>query len=101
MYSQILLLEEFGVEVKFTAKDTWRSVANSVFETFRNKEVNSIYVVFGKMGGIPEVKWQRYEDCVIHVRTSHVPRFELEINAKSSLFQNNECYLFRFLRFTD
>ena len=78
---------EFGIEVKFTTKDTWRSVANSVFETFRNQEVIHIYVVFGKMGGIPEVKWQAYEDSVIHVRTSHVPRFELEIDAKSSLFK--------------
>lgn len=77
---------EFGVEVKFTAKDTWRSVANSVFESFRNQEVSFVYVVFGKMGGVPEVKWARYDDCVIHVRTSHVPRFELEIDAKSSLF---------------
>lgn len=77
---------EFGVEVKFTAKDTWRSVANSVFESFRNQDVDCVYVIYGKMGGIPEVKRARYEDCVIHVRTSHVPRFELEIGAKSSLF---------------
>ncbi|MDZ4846697.1 MAG: hypothetical protein SH857_14240 [Chitinophagales bacterium] len=78
---------EFGIEVKFTEKDTWRSVANSVFETFKKKEVQHIYVVFGKMGGEPQVKWQAYQDCVIHVRTSHVPRFELEIDAKSSLFK--------------
>lgn len=78
---------EYGIEVKFTEKDTWRSVGNSVFETFRNKEVMFIYVVFGKMGGFPEIKWQAYQDCVIHVRTSHVPRFELEIDAKSSLFE--------------
>ncbi|HQU83091.1 MAG TPA: hypothetical protein PKY59_08210 [Pyrinomonadaceae bacterium] len=78
---------EFGIEVKFTAKDTWRSVANSVFETFRKKEVVFVYVIFGKMGGMPEVRWARYDDCVIHVRTSHVPRFELEIGAESSLFE--------------
>jgi hypothetical protein len=78
---------EFGVEVKFTTKDTWRSVANSVFETFRKQEVVFVYVIFGKMGGAPEVRWARYDDCVIHVRTSHVPRFELEIGAESSLFE--------------
>jgi hypothetical protein len=77
---------EFGIEVKFSTKDTWRSVANSVFETFRKQDVAHIYVVYGKMGGVPEVRWDRYADCVIHVRTSHVPRFELEIDAKSSLF---------------
>jgi hypothetical protein len=76
----------YGIEVKFTEKDTWRSIANSVFETFRNKDVVFIYVVFGKMGGLSEVKWQAYQDYVIHVRTSHVPRFELEMDAKSSLF---------------
>lgn len=81
-----IAIREFGVEVKFTAKDTWRSVANSVLETFRKQEVVFIYVIFGKMGGVPEVRWARYDDCVIHVRTSHVPRFELEIGAESSLF---------------
>lgn len=81
-----IAMGEYGVEVKFTTNDTWRSVANSVFEGLRVKGVNYIYVIFGKMGGIPEVKWGKYEDCVMHVRTSHVPRFEVEIGAKQSLF---------------
>lgn len=82
-----IVLGKFGVEVKFTTNDTWRSVANSVFESFRNKDVKRIYVVFGKMGGRPEVRWGRYEECVMHVRTSHVPRFEVDIEAKESLFK--------------
>ena len=68
----------FGVEVKFTMNDTWRSVANSVLETQRIDSVKYIYIVFGKMGGIPEVRWGGYAQSVIHVRTSHVPRFEVE-----------------------
>lgn len=76
----------YGIEVKFSSKDTWRSVANSVLETNRIKEVVNVYLLFGKMGGIPEVRWQKYEDCVMHVRTSHVPRFEIEIGASESLF---------------
>jgi len=82
-----IVLGEFGVEVKFTTNDTWRSVANSVFESFRNKDVKTIYVVFGKMGGTPQVRWGRYEECVMHVRTSHVPRFEVDLDAKESLFK--------------
>lgn len=70
---------KFGIEVKFTTNDTWRSVANSVLETNRDHGVTKVYVVFGKMGGQPEVKWAEYEQCVIHVRTSHVPRFEVEV----------------------
>lgn len=82
-----IVLGRFGVEVKFTTNDTWRSVGNSVFEGFRSKDVKHIYVVFGKMGGRPEVRWGRYEECVMHVRTSHVPRFEVDIDAKESLFK--------------
>ena len=81
-----IVLGQFGVEVKFTTGDTWRSVANSVFESFRSKKVKHIYVVFGKMGGEPEVRWGRYEECVMHVRTSHVPRFEVDLEAEESLF---------------
>lgn len=79
-------LGRFGVEVKFTTSDSWRSVANSVFETFRDSQTEVIYVMYGKMGGVPAVRWARYSDCVIHVRTSHVPRFELDIDATRSLF---------------
>ena len=68
-----------GIEVKFTKQDTWRSVANSVLERMRIDAVKTIYLVFGKMGGTPEVKWGRYDKCVMHVRTSHVPRFEVEV----------------------
>ncbi|NCU67186.1 restriction endonuclease [Acidovorax sp. 210-6] len=69
----------FGIEVKFTTNDTWLSIANSVLETNRVAEVENIFVVFGKMGGTPDVRWSSYEDCVVHVRTSHVPRFEVEL----------------------
>jgi hypothetical protein len=77
----------FGVEVKFSLNDTWRSVANSVLETNRIESVEKVYLVFGKMGGIPEVRWGDYEQSVIHVRTSHVPRFEIELFASRSLFE--------------
>jgi len=82
-----IVLGEFGIEVKVVHTDDWRSIANSVFEGTRDARVKYIYVLFGKMGGIPEVRWGRYEDCVMHVRTSHVPRFEVEIGAEESLFK--------------
>lgn len=79
-------LGDYGVEVKFTSGDTWRSVANSVQETQRVDAVKCIYIVFCKMGGTPEVRWRSYEECVVHVRTSHVPRFEIDLDANHSLF---------------
>jgi len=76
----------FGLEVKTTTKDSWLSVGNSVFEGMRDPAVKDIYVMFGKMGGMPSVMWGRYEDRITHVRISHAPRFVLEMDRDSSLF---------------
>jgi len=87
-----IALGEYGVEVKFTLSDTWKSIANSILESQRASGVKYIYIVFGKMGGKPEVRWGDYEKSVVHVRTSHVPRFEVELpmsgkSKRESLFE--------------
>ena len=76
----------FGVEVKTTNRDSWQSVGNSIFEGMRDPAVKRIYVVFGKMGGLPSVKWGLYEDRITHVRISHAPRFVIEMDRESSIF---------------
>lgn len=81
-----ICLGAFGVEVKHTTKDTWRSVANSISEGMRDQNVKDIYVIFCKMGGETGVATRKYEECVMHVRTSHVPRFELDMEADENLF---------------
>lgn len=80
-----IALGEYGVEVKFTLSDTWKSIANSIQESQRVQGVKYIYIVFGKMGGKPEVRWGDYEKSVVHVRTSHVPRFEVELPPKGEV----------------
>lgn len=81
-----IVLDNVGIEVKYTEADTWRCIANSVLETNKVHSVKHICVVYCKMGGIPEVRYDDWEHAVMHVRTSHVPRFELEIGSDRSLF---------------
>lgn len=50
-----IAVDTFGIEVKFTTKDTWRSVANSVFESTRNPNVLHIYY-FWENGWYPRSK---------------------------------------------
>ncbi|WBU62733.1 hypothetical protein [Paracoccus aerodenitrificans] len=78
---------QFGVEVKCTESDSWRCIANSVSEGNAIADVNHIYVIYGKIGGIPEVRWADYGRSIMHVRTSHVPRFEIEIGTDRPLFE--------------
>lgn len=80
-----IAIGSFGIEVKFTVDDTWLAVGNSIQETQKYDAVKEIYVVFGKMGGEPEIRWGKYEDCVCHVRTSHVPRFVLRMPSSDEL----------------
>ncbi len=76
----------FGIEVKFTEGSSWRCVANSVLESDRRPGVDIVYVLYAKMGAPAGVRWRRYENVVMHVRTSHVPRFEIDMEAERSLF---------------
>nr|VFK43079.1 MAG: hypothetical protein BECKTC1821E_GA0114239_10232 [Candidatus Kentron sp. TC] len=81
-----LSVNGFGVEVKHTTKDSWLAVGNSIFEGMRDESAQKVYVIFGKMGGWPEARWARYEDCITHVRISHAPRFVVEMDRESPLF---------------
>ena len=82
-----IVLGDVGIEVKYTEADTWRCIANSVLETNKVQSVKHISVVYCKMGGEPEVRYDDWEHAVMHVRTSHVPRFEIEIGTNRSLFK--------------
>lgn len=81
----------YGVEVKYSKRDTWNAVGNSVFETMRDPAVEAIYVMFGKVGGQAEARWRRYQDCVTHVRVSNAPRFVVDMeNSEPPLFERFE-----------
>ena len=81
-----IVVGRYGAEVKATESDSWRCIANSVSEGQRAHDVDRVYVIYGKMGGQPEVKWADYGKSIVHVGTSHVPRFEIEIGSARSLF---------------
>ena len=72
----------YGIEVKYSKRDTWNALGNSVFERMRDPSVDEIYVMFGKVGGEPEVCWRRYEDGVRHVRVSNAPRFVVDMESE-------------------
>ena len=50
-FPDILVGRNFGVEVKSTNKDHWTSTGSSIVESTRDKDVECIYLLFGKLGG--------------------------------------------------
>ncbi len=70
----------FGVEVKITVKDHWTSTGNSVLETSRIEEVERIFIMFGKLGGEPDVRYRLYQECLPEISVTHSPRYRINMD---------------------
>jgi len=73
-----------GVEVKTSQKD-WKCFGNSIFETTRPEEVDSVFLFFAKIDDKVECKWSKYSDCIDNINITHSPRYQInmEISGKS------------------
>ena len=78
----------YGVEVKSTQSDHWKSTGSSIIETTRNKNVENIYMLFGKLGGVPEFCCRPYEDCLYDITVTHSPRYliDMKLNKDKTIF---------------
>ncbi len=73
----------FGVEVKITIKDQWTSTGNSVLETSRVEEIERIFIMFGKLGGQPDVRYRLYQECLPEISVTHSPRYKINMDLQS------------------
>lgn len=79
----------YGVEVKTTLKDNWKSVGSSIVESTRIEDVKNIYMLFGKLGGeIAEFKCKPYAQCLENIALTHQPRYLINMQLKESQQQN-------------
>lgn len=72
--------EYFGVEVKVTKKNDWKSIGNSVLESSRVINIEKIYVFFGKLGGGADVRVRSYEECLSGIAVTHYPRYKINMD---------------------
>ena len=78
-FPDIIAKKYFGVEVKMTSKDHWTSTGNSVLESSR-ENVERIYIMFGKLGGEPDVRYRPYQECLPDISVTHSPRYHIDMN---------------------
>lgn len=83
-FPDIIAERYYGVEVKSTNKNHWTSTGSSIVETTRDKDVESIYMLFGKLGGTPaEFKCRPYQDVLYEIAVTHSPRYLIDMELKS------------------
>ena len=80
-----VLVNGFGVEVKYTRRKTWHGTGNSIFEGMRDSNTSQIYLVFCR-ADLPEIRWRKYEDSIKGVRISHSPRYMIDMDIDDSFF---------------
>ena len=82
----------YGVEVKTTLKNSWKSTGSSIVESTRIEDVSTIYMMFAKLGGdFAEFKCKPYEDCLEDIAVTHQPRYRIDMELaekhKETVFQ--------------
>ena len=90
-FPDIVAGQHFGVEVKSTKENKWVSTGSSIVESTRVDDVGSIYMLFGKLGGIPaEFRCKPYQNCLYDIAVTHSPLFDRHerVTRKHYIFQN-------------
>lgn len=91
-FPDIVAKRYYGVEVKITKQDHWRSTGNSVLETTRIEGVERIYLFFGKLVTPPKFKFRKYEECLYNIAVTHSPRYliDMELSFGNTIFDKME-----------
>lgn len=82
-FPDIVAEKYYGIEVKSTVSNTWTSTGSSIVETTRVKDVEDIYMLFGKLGGTrPEFRCRPYQDVLYDIAVTHSPRYMIDMELR-------------------
>ncbi|MDR6941941.1 hypothetical protein [Mucilaginibacter pocheonensis] len=79
-FPDIIAKQFYGVEVKTTIKNHWKTTGNSVLESSRLEGVERIFLLFGKLADPVQFKYRPYEECLAEVVVTHSPRYLIDMN---------------------
>ena len=79
-FPDLVVNNYYGIEVKATKSNSWKTMGNSVLETTRVENVERIYLFFGKLINPAEFRYRRYEECLYDVAVTHSPRYLIDMD---------------------
>lgn len=79
-FPDIIAKKFYGIEVKTTTQNHWKTTGNSVLESTRVEDIERIFMLFGKLGKPIEFKCRAYEECLSEVVVTHSPRYLIDMN---------------------
>lgn len=79
-FPDIVANKFYGIEVKTTTQNHWKTTGNSVLESTRVNGVERIFMLFAKLAAPIEFKCRPYEDVLAEVVVTHSPRYLIDMN---------------------
>ena len=79
-FPDIVAKKYYGIEVKTTTQNHWKTTGNSVLETTRVDDVERIFMLFAKMASPIEFRCRPYEEVLSEVVVTHSPRYLIDMN---------------------
>lgn len=79
-FPDIVAKKFYGIEVKTTTQNHWKTTGNSVLESTRVNDVERIFMLFAKLANPIEFKCRPYEECLSEVVVTHSPRYLIDMN---------------------
>ena len=82
-FPDITASKYYGVEVKSTSKNQWKSIGSSILESTRIEGIERIYLTFGKLAEPVQFRSRPYEDCLSGISVTHYPRYQIDMDLKN------------------
>lgn len=79
-FPDIVAKKYYGIEVKTTTQNHWKTTGNSVFEGTRVDRVERIFMLFAKLASPIEFRCRPYEEVLSEVVVTHSPRYLIDMN---------------------
>ncbi len=81
-FPDIIAKKYYGVEVKSTISNHWKTIGSSILESTRNPDVERIFLTFGKLGDPVTFLSRPYEECLAGISVTHYPRYQIDMELK-------------------
>lgn len=80
-FPDIVANKYFGVEVKSTKENHWKSIGSSIVESLREDYVKKVFLMFGKLPTNADCAFmcKPYEECLYDISITHSPRYQIDM----------------------
>ncbi|MDI9878046.1 hypothetical protein [Flectobacillus longus] len=79
-FPDIIAKKYYGIEVKTTTQNHWKTTGNSVLESTRVDNVERIFMLFAKLASPIEFRCRPYEEVLSEIVVTHSPRYLIDMN---------------------